>query len=350
MSVHAASGTKNPLVTTAPEVTIADAAAIARDYFGVDANVRLLTSERDKNFHLAAVDGREYVLKVTNSAEDPAVTNFQTEALRHIEQQDAALPVPRVCIAKDGRGEQSLRLGTQDHVVRLLSYLPGEPLYRTPASVHQREELGRCLALIGLALRDFRHPAATHELLWDISNASKLRDWLIHIVDDDLRGLATEFLGIFEARVSPVQRRQRRQVVHNDFNPHNVLVDPADPSRVTAVLDFGDMVETSLINDVAIAASYQISGAQSLNWAAEFVAAYHSVSPLQPEEVEILFDLIAMRLVTTITITEWRARLYPENRAYIMRNHPRAAEGLKSFAAIDRALAQKVFRQACGME
>jgi hydroxylysine kinase len=350
MSVHAASVTKNPLMTTAPDVTVPEAAAIARDHFGIDAEVRLLTSERDKNFHLAAADGSEYVLKVSNSAEEPAVINFQTEALRHIEQQDATLPVPRVCVARDGRAERSLRLGTQDHVVRLFSYLHGEPLYRTPASSHQRAELGRCLALIGLALRDFRHPAAKHELLWDISNASKLYDRLIHIVDDDLRGLATEFLGIFEAQVQPVQRRQRRQVVHNDFNPHNVLVDPADPSRVTAVLDFGDMVETSLINDVAIAASYQVSGVHSLNWAAEFVAAYHSVSPLQPEEVEILFDLIVMRQVTTITITEWRARLYPENRAYIKRNHPRAAEGLRSFAAIDRAQAQRIFRQACGME
>jgi Ser/Thr protein kinase RdoA (MazF antagonist) len=337
-------------MTTAPDVTAAEAAAIAGDYFGIDAAACLLTSERDKNFHLAAADGREYVLKVTNSAEDPAVIHFQTEALRHIEQQDATLPVPRVCVAKDGHAMRSLRLGTQDHVVRLLSYLHGEPLYRTPASSRQRTELGRCLALIGIALRDFRHPAAKHELLWDISNASKLRDRLIHIADNDLRSLATEFLAVFESQVLPVQRRQRRQVVHNDFNPHNVLVDPADPSRITAVLDFGDMVETSLINDVAIAASYQVSGACSLNWAAEFVAAYHSVSPLQPEEVEILFDLIVMRQVTTITITEWRARLYPENRAYIMRNHSRAAEGLKSFAAIDRTHAQRVFRQACGME
>ncbi len=79
-------------------------------------------------------------------------------------------------------------------------------------------------------------------------------------------------------------------------------------------------------------------------------AAYHSVLALREEEIDILFDLIAMRHVTTITITEWRARLYPENRAYIMRNHPRAAEGLRAFAAIDRDAARRVFRQACGME
>ncbi|WP_206151260.1 phosphotransferase [Starkeya sp. ORNL1] len=350
MSLHAAHGANNLLITTAPAADADNAAAIARDHFGIEAEVSLLTSERDKNFHLVAADGQEYVLKITNSAEDPVVTNFQTEALLHIEARDAGLPVPRVCRTVDGRTELALPLGGETHTVRLLTYLTGEPQYRAPPSAPQREDLGRCLARLGLALRDFRHPGATHDLLWDISNVGRLRDWLPNIGDTELRELATGFLDRFEDEVRPVQQRQRRQVVHNDFNPHNVLVDPANPVRVTGVLDFGDMVETPLVNDVAIAASYQVAGAHSLVRAADFVAAYHSVLALHAEEIDILFDLIAMRHVTTITITEWRARLYPENRAYIMRNHPRAAEGLRAFAAIDRDAARRVFRQACGME
>lgn len=350
MSVHAAPGANSLLVTTAPAADVGDAASIAREHFGIEADVRPLTSERDRNFHLLGRDGREFVLKVTNSAEDPAVTNFQTEALLHIEWRDAGLPVPRVCRSRDGAAELALTLAGKTHTVRLLTYLSGEPLYLTPASAHQREELGRCLARLGLALRDFRHPAAAHDLLWDISNAGRLRDWLPNIADAELRALATRFLDRFEDEVLPVQRRQRRQVVHNDFNPHNVLVDPADPSRVTGVLDFGDMVETPLVNDIAVAASYQVAGPHSLGWAADFIAAYHSVSALLADEVDILYDLIAIRHVTTVTITEWRARLYPENRAYIMRNHPRAAEGLRAFAAIERDAAREFFRQACGME
>lgn len=350
MSVHAAPGANTLLMTTAPAAGVEDAAAIAREHFGIEATVRPLTSERDRNFHLVGSDGRDHVLKVTNSAEDPAVTDFQTEALLHIERRDAALPVPRVCRTIDGAAELAVPIGGKIHTVRVLTYLAGAPLYLTPASAHQREELGGCLARLGLALRDFRHPAASHDLLWDIGNAGRLRDWLPNIGDPGLRALAVSFLDRFEEEVMPVQRRQRRQVVHNDFNPHNVLVDPADPSRVTGVLDFGDMVETALVNDVAIAAAYQVAGASSLGWATDFVAAYHSVSPLLADEVDILYDLIAIRHVTTITITEWRARLYPDNRAYIMRNHPRAAEGLRSFAAIDREAARRAFRRACGME
>jgi hydroxylysine kinase len=350
MPVQAAPGANTLLTTALPEATPEDAARIAREHFGVEAEVRPLTSERDRNFHLVDAEGCGYVLKIGNSAEDPAVINLQTEALLHIEGHDAGLPVPRVCRTSDGRTELALTLGERTHIVRLLTYLVGEPLYRTPASSAQREALGHSLARLGLALRDFRHPAAAHDLLWDIGNAARLRKWLPNITEDGLRGLATHTLDLFEEEIMPLQRRQRRQVVHNDFNPHNVLVDPVDPSWVSGVLDFGDMVETALVNDIAVAASYQVSGAQSLEYAAEFVAAYHSVSPLQPEEIAILFDLIAVRHVTTITITEWRAQLYPENRAYIMRNHPRAAEGLRSFAAIDRTEAQRAFRRACAME
>ena len=350
MSLHAASGDNTLLTTAVPEATAEDAARIAREHFGIEVEVAPLTSERDRNFHLVDGEGRGYVLKVGNSAEDPAVINLQTEALLHIERHDASLPVPRVCRTSDGRTEHALTLGDRTHIVRLLTYLVGEPLYRTSASSAQREALGHSLARLVLALRDFRHPAAAHDLLWDIGNAARLRKWLPNIAEDELRSVATHTLDRFEAEIVPLQRQQRRQVVHNDFNPHNVLVDPGDPTRVTGVLDFGDMVETALVNDIAVAASYHFSGARPLECAAEFVGAYHAVSPLQPEEIAILLDLIAIRHITTITITEWRARLYPENRAYIMRNHPRAADGLRSFATIDRTEAQRAFRRACAME
>ena len=45
----------------------------------------------------------------------------------------------------------------------------------------------------------------------------------------------------------------------NDFNMDNVLVDPSLPSRITAVIDFGDMAHTPLICDMAIAIGSVIS-------------------------------------------------------------------------------------------
>jgi hydroxylysine kinase len=339
------------LATTAPQATEEDARTIAAHAFGIAAEVRLLTSERDKNFHLRAGDGREFVLKIANAAEDPDVSNLQTMALRHLAAHDPALPVPRVCPALDGQFETVARLNDGSrHLVRLLTFLPGEPQYRTRSSLAQAVELGRLLAAIGLGLRDFRHKAASHELLWDLNRASKLERLLPFIEEERCRTLATAGLECYEHHVRPRQAGLRAQVVHNDFNPHNVLVDPADPSRVTGVLDFGDMVETPLVHDVAIAASYQVEGEGWLERTSAFVAAYHSVYPLLPEEVDGLFDLITLRHVMTVAITSWRASLYPDNKAYILRNQPRAAAALEILDRLGRDRGRARLRQACKVE
>jgi hydroxylysine kinase len=343
----------SPLLTsTAPAYTAEDAMDIARRYFDVTANAHLLSSERDQNFHLSGSDGREYVLKITNSAEDPAVTDLQTKALLHIAEANPDLPVPRLFPVGDGGYEAPLELadGTTS-IVRLLSYLRGEPLHKVGGSPRQIQELASCLAELDLALRTYIHPAADHDLLWDLKQASRLRGLLVHIADVDRRTLATRFLDAFEAHALPVLPGLRAQVIHNDFNPHNVLVDAHDPERVTGILDFGDIVHSPLINDLAIAASYQLSDPRGpLPALAEFVAGYHSVVPLTEVEIDILFDLVAARQVMTVAITEWRASRYPANRTYIMRNNPRAWAGLESFAPLAREEAQKVLRRACGME
>lgn len=340
------------LNTTAPLIDEAEAVVLVKQVFGISGQAHLLTSERDRNFHIVADDRRAFVLKVTNSAEDPSVSNFQTAALRHIDAAAPDLPVPKLRASIEGQDETEVRIAAgSQHIVRLFTYLPGQPLYRSTPSPSQAESLGRCLASIGLALKDFHHPGAAHDILWDLKGAARLRPYLIHIPDDRRRALADEGLSRFEATILPALAGYRVQVVHNDFNPHNVLVDPHDPARVTGVLDFGDMVETPLVNDVAVAASYQVEESKDpLGRAIGFVAAYHSICPLRREEVEVLFDLITLRQVMTVTITEWRAMLYPDNKTYILRNQPRAATALEILNRIGRAEGTARLRRACQME
>ena len=335
-------------VTAAPEVSATEAGALASRLFGIAGDATPLTSERDRNFRVTATDGQLFVLKVTNAAEDAGVTSLQTEALRHLERKAPGLPVPRACAALGGEFDPSVTLASgTSHRVRLLTYLPGRLLYQTAPSEAQAAALGRCLAEIGLALRDFVHPAADHDLLWDLQHAARLRALLPHVGDDPLRALAAATLDRFDAEIRPRLSGLRRQVVHNDLNPHNVLVDPDEPARVTGVLDFGDLVATPLINDVAIAASYQVEGEDSLARVAALVAAYHQVSPLGPDEIDSLFDLITMRQAMSVLIAEWRASLYPDNRAYILRNQPRAAAALEQLSGIGHEAASRVLRQAC---
>ena len=337
------------LGTAIPPFSAREAEALALEVFGLHAAASGLSGERDSNFHLRVGDAEHYVLKVSHPAEDRQVTNFQTEALLHIASVDPSLPVPRVLKTRMGETERLLKRSGEDaRVVRVLTFLLGEPLHRAPASPLQRRNLGSLLARLDIALRDFSHPASDHELMWDMKHASRLRDLLVHICNPHQRGLAERFLDNFEAHALPAFPYLRAQVIHNDMNPHNVLVCPDDSDRIAGIIDFGDMVHAPLINNLAVAAAYHpTDSGHPLAAMADVIRAYHAELPLQDDEIDLLFDLIATRMVLTVTISGWRAARYPENRDYILRNNRKAWAGLERLSSLPRDEAQAYLHRTC---
>lgn len=340
------------LETAAPVAAAEEVKAIALQHFGIRGEPTRLPGERDGNFHIRTEEGDHFLLRISNPVEDRQVTDFQTKLLLHIEQADPGLPVPRIVRSVEGRPEIVLTLpGQEPSVVRLYTFLQGEPLHKTPPSRRQRRNMGGVLARIDLAMQDFQHPASNHELMWDMKHAHRLRPLLVHVEDLRRRALAERFVDRFEQFVLPAMPSLRAQVIHNDLNPHNVLVADDDHDHVTGVIDFGDAVLAPLVNDPAVAAAYRNADAgHPLETVSEFIAGYHAVLPLDEAEFEILFDLVATRMILTVLITSWRAAIQPENREYILRNAPSAWAGLERFAALDRVEAQAYLRRNCRPE
>ncbi|QRM35754.1 phosphotransferase [Microvirga sp. VF16] len=335
------------LETAVPVAAGEEVKAIALQHFGIRGEPTRLPGERDSNFHIRTEEGDHFLLRISNPVEDRQVTDFQTKLLLHIEQTDPLLPVPRIVRSVEGRSEIVLTLpGQLPSVVRLYTFLQGEPLHKTPPSRRQRRNMGGVLARIDLAMREFQHPASNHELMWDMKHAHRLCPLLVHVEDPQRRALVERFLDRFEQFVLPAMPNLRTQVIHNDLNPHNVLVAERDHDHVTGVIDFGDAVLAPLVNDPAVAAAYRNADAgHPLETVSEFIAGYHAVLPLDDAEFEILFDLVVTRMILTVLITSWRAAIQPENREYILRNAPSAWAGLERFAALDRAEAHAYLRR-----
>lgn len=333
-------GSLDSLPPAFPAVEVAE---FALRHWGLSGDLSPLTSERDQNHHLSGPGG-QFVIKIANLAEGHAVQRMQNGALRHIEARDPTLPVPRVIATLDGRDDVVLPDG---HLVRVLSWLEGVPLYAAAQSAAQSVALARMLARLTVALEGFDDPAAGHMLQWDIKNASQLSVLLGDIADEAARGLCSDVLDRFGRNVAPRLGEMRWQVVHSDLNPHNVLVDPVEPTRVAGILDFGDMVRTPLVCDLAVAAAYRIDREDPIGSLVGFAAAYHAVNPMTALEREVYFDLVTARMVTTISIASWRAARYPENAPYILRNFPSARAGLQALAALNPADVAQALRQAC---
>ncbi|MGF7177218.1 phosphotransferase [Azospirillum doebereinerae] len=336
------------LTTAAPPISTEEAGAMMQRCFGVAGTVRELSSERDRNFHIAIPGGPGYVLKFTNPAEPALVTSFQTGAMQHVAVRDAALPVPRVVSTLEGEAQATVRVKGHAMVLRLLTYLDGTPLHAAPASPGQMRALGMTLARLDLALTDYDHPGSQRDLLWDITRTASVADRLHYLADGPRRRMVERFVARFADRVAPRLPALRHQVIHNDLNPHNAVVDPVGHETVTGIIDFGDALKAPLVNDLATALAYHVtSGETPFGSLVEMTRAYNAVLPLTPEEVELLPDLVAGRLALTIGITSWRAAEYPANAAYILRNAERAFAGLETLTGAESATAHRLLRHAC---
>jgi hydroxylysine kinase len=331
------------LNTAPPAVPMAAAIGIlAREYGMAARGLTPLTSERDTNFKVETDKGL-FVLKFANAGERPDVTRLQTAALLHLQAQAPNLPVPRVLPTLSGTMETEWN----GSMVRVLSWLEGLPLHMAPHSTMQRQSIARGAAGMGKALSNFHFPGGEQDLQWDIQHALRLRADL-HAVEPDGRPLVVEALERFETHAAPLMPKLRRQFVHGDLNPYNLLVNPQNPDEVTGILDFGDMVKTPLVTDLAIAAGYHAAkGDDVMQSLAEFIAAYHEILPLEAREIGILPELIMARFVTTLVITSWRAKAYPENSVYILRNAPAAWAGLRQVLSVPRDEAVSHFMKAC---
>lgn len=314
-----------------PSLATGALARLADQHWGLTGTLTPLTSERDQNLRLDTAVG-SFTLKLANPAEPMGLTRFQTKALQHVARVVTGLPIPRVVPAHDGQAI----IATPDGALRMLTWLPGTPLAHLPRTPAMSAAIGTALGELDAALADFRHPAADHHLLWDIRNTADLAP-LLSALPDDLLPQVTAFLARFRVQIAPALARLPRQVIHGDFNPHNLLADPADPQDLTGILDFGDMTLSHRICDLAVAASYLIDPGDPTALLAPLVAGYCGANPLTTAELDLFPDLITARLLTTLTISAWRATRYPENAAYILRNAPTSRAGLAALAAFDPA-------------
>ena len=336
------------LTTTPPAISPADAVSIAASHYGIRARVHPLVSERDQNFRLDADNGERYVLKISNQAEELQVIDFQNHALIHVAKQDASIPLPRVIPTRKDQLHCSVELDGKTHLVRVLTWLEGIVLDDMTVDAGLVNRLGRLMARLSLALKDFDHPGSNPASLWDMKRAAGLRDLLAYIQEPGLRQLIEQTLNTFVTKVKPTLDTLRTQVIHNDINLGNVLMDKAQSNQISGIIDFGDLTKSPLIIDLAVGAAYQLSaGDDPLAGALPMIAGYHAVRPLQDTEMVLLTDLIRTRLITSLLIGTYRSTLFPENSEYLLTSQNSAKNFLISLNRLDTDDAAERIRAAC---
>jgi Ser/Thr protein kinase RdoA (MazF antagonist) len=287
-----------------PQFAVGEAAAIAQQIFGLSARALALPSERDQNFLLETATGSKVVLKIAKSDEDRAVLELQNAVLKHVAARAPALEVPKVWPTREGAEiAQIADPRGRAFYVRAIGWLDGRMLAGSaPHAAALLASFGTTMAELDRALRGFEHPAMYRQLHWDVRHADRALAHLPLLAPEQQLTVRR-----FMREWSKIEwHTLRHGIIHGDANDHNVLV---RDGQVVGLIDFGDLVYSAVVCDLAIALAYaMLAKPQPVVAAAAVVRAYHAHLPLERPELDALYPLIGARLCMSVCYAAYNAR------------------------------------------
>lgn len=327
-----------------PEFSIDEAAAILQDHYGVSGNLQPLWGERDQNFKVSLDADHGFVLKISNVREESANIDFQIKAMQHLARQSPELAIPGVQPLLSGdtqtqiTGEDGKR-----HLIHMITLLEGVTLSDVQMDDKVLCAVGRTAGQAATGLRGFFHPVAGHQLFWDVRHLEKYKPYISHLDDATLRRTVVKFIEAFSSQVLAPLSSMRSQVIHHDTNNTNILVDPTQPSRITGLIDFGDLIHGPIALDAAVAAA---EVAPDLDAVCALIKGYDETCPLEEDEVDILYDLIVAREVLGVLIGITR-ELNGVNSAGVVGYGDLYGQLLEKVLSAGREKTRKNIRDAC---
>ncbi len=310
-------------------------AQLAGEYFGITGPARSLASERDQNVQVG-----DHVVKVSNTAETLAALELQHAALAHLATVDPTLAIPR--LAAPGVVEHD------GHLLRALTFLPGAPYATVPHTAELRHQLGRFMGRMSRGLQGFGHPAAHKPgFLWNLDNAAGVVPWVADIANEDDRLIVERAFHRYRQRVQPSLHLLRGAVVHHDANDHNVLVDNAS---ISGLIDFGDMLFSRQVNELAVTLAYALLDVDDLVAAGrDVISGYVAEFELTADELRVVYDLAATRLAMSVVISSHRQRDFPDN-TYLTISQAPALRLLRRLMGMRPEFLHFAAREAAGLQ
>lgn len=327
---------------------------LIKDLYGMDGTLEPLPAEWDQNFRFDGGEAGTFVVKIANHARGAELLDFENTAMRWLIDHQAAIECPRVLKSLSGDCISTIFAsdGEPFHI-RVLTYIPGIP-FATVKDVSDQtlERLAYALGDLDRCLLDFRHPAMHRDLRWDLRQGEWISSHTHRIPDTRRRGIVERLLLQHRARVKPLLPELPMSVIHNDANDENILLvqDSESGWKIAGLLDFGDMLKTNTVNELAVACSYAMLRLEDpLAVTARIAGGYHRARPLTELEMRVLFPLICLRLCVSVTTSAIAAEEDPDNEHRQITDRL-AWNMLERLELVDWTDAENRVRNACGLD
>ena len=327
-----------------------DAITLVVTHYGIKGVARKLNGEIDLNFYIRDVTGKEYVLKIANPKENLQQLELQNAIMKRLAASLVGLDLQQIITSTDNKEIVQLPVDDGVRFMRMLTWIDGRVLADVkPHSPSLLYKVGEMCGKLSKGLSGFDHEAAHRFMKWDPSQANWVGDHL-NKIKGERRDIAAYCYSLFEKNQSALDSL-RKSVNYNDANDYNILIrGTGNNVAVPGVIDFGDVVYTHTINELAIALAYvMMHKADPLEAAIHAIKGYHDQYPIEENELAVLFILVTTRLLISVTCSAVNLEEHPEN-IYLQISDKPAWDLLRKLIAISPELAHYSFRNACGME
>lgn len=337
-----------------PSFSASQARLLAAEHFGIEARASPLPSDRDQNFLLETEDRQRFVLKIANSSASSERIHFENQVIRTVGATIEPVSMPGPIRGIAGSDIVGVEANGRTYQTRVLTWVEGKQLaFAQPHTPDLFAQIGMCLGRLSAALRPLEEVGSTTSPEWDLRQVEQTVAEHRRFVTDAARlEIIDDHLDRFTARTKPLLNALPQQVVFNDANDHNILVsaDRRGFPRISGLIDFGDAAVCYRIADLAIASAYAMMDKPDPIGAARSVASgFSSACPILEVEADALFDLICMRLCTSVVLSAMRSDREPDNDYVTVSQQP-AWDILERLRNVDPNFARFSLRDACGFE
>jgi Ser/Thr protein kinase RdoA (MazF antagonist) len=302
------------MVDTAPTVcastTFTDEKVLQdlQRHYNLTGTIKQLGCSPDISFRLVTSDAQKYLVKYLNKSMNWNDISFQHQVLDYLEsfhaQQPFVFPYPmkRVDDGKRSSVVEQTDENGEKYYLCVLNHIEGVLLsefkYLHPSALF---EIGKDIALFNKLLSSF--PLSddyTRFCEWDLRKSYDVCDQRKDTVKD-VNYQNKLMLVAFKNYEIVLQHDNslRHQLVHGDLADYNMIAEKGSLGRpkIKGIIDFGDVVESWLVGDLAICIVTLLSRKNQnlMSMIIPIIQGFCSVNQLNESELRCLWHLILLR-------------------------------------------------------
>lgn len=335
-----------------PDFSVDKVKELILEYYGLEASISQLVSYIDQNFYVKDISGGEYIFKIGHPYDDISILEEQNQLINHLGKEEETFEYPRVITSKSG--EEIIRISNDDSRTfnaRLLTFITGT--FLSKLKVHSKPllySLGEMMGKVDRLLEGLYIPTLDRYMEWDLKNTFDLHQYTRFVEDHRKRSLAEYWIMQFETHVLPCLPKLRKSIIHNDANDQNILVHTNNEDLIKGLIDFGDLNYTHTIIELAVAMAYgMLDKKDPLEDVLPLLEGYHSVYPVQEQELDVLFYLICSRLAMSVVMSAYQHSFRPDEPYLTITARP-AWAALHKLVAINPVKARNEFYKTCKLK